>query len=188
MTDRCSWCTDAPLYIAYHDEEWGVPVRDDDRLFEMLCLEGQQAGLSWITVLRKRARYRERFCGFDIGRVAQMTDADLDDIIADAGVIRHRKKLRAILTNAEATLRLRDETGGSLSEFLWSFVGGEPLVNTFERSEDCPAKTDASLAMSKGLKKRGFVFVGPTTCYAFMQACGLVNDHTVSCPRWRTLS
>lgn len=185
---RCLWCGDDPLYVDYHDEEWGVPVHEDDRLFEKICLEGQQAGLSWITVLRKRARYRERFHGFNIERVARMTAADIDDIVTDAGVIRHRKKLEAIVTNARATLRLRDETGSSLSDYLWAFVGGETVLNRLERMEDAPAKTDASIAMSKDLKKRGFAFVGPTTCYAMMQACGLVNDHLVTCPRWGELS
>ena len=184
--ERCPWCGDDPLYVAYHDEEWGVPVRDDRALFEKICLEGQQAGLSWITVLRKRERYRERFHDFDIERVARMTDADIDDILTDAGVIRHRKKLEAIVTNARAAKRLREET--SLSDHLWSFVGGETIVNRFERMDEVPAQTDVSKAMSKDLKKRGFVFVGPTTCYAMMQACGLVNDHLVGCFRWRELS
>ena len=163
-----------------------MPQRDETALFEKICLEGQQAGLSWITVLRKRERYRDRFHGFDIDRVARMTASDVDSIVTDAGVIRHRKKLEAIVTNARAALRLREET--SLSDHLWSFVGGAPIVNRFERMAEVPAQTEISKAMSKDLKKRGFVFVGPTTCYALMQACGMVNDHLVGCPRWRELA
>lgn len=179
---RCPWCLGDELYERYHDEEWGVPVRDDEcALFEMLCLEGQQAGLSWITVLRKREGYRARFHGFDIERVARMTDAEIDAAVLDTGVIRHRKKLEAIVTNARAAMKLQKTT--PLSKHLWSFVGGTPIVNRFERTEDAASKSPESVAMSKGLKKRGFAFVGPTTCYAFMQACGMVNDHLVTCPR-----
>lgn len=185
MTERCPWCGDDPLYVRYHDEEWGVPVRDDAGLFEMLCLEGQQAGLSWITVLRKREGYRRHFRGFEIERVAHMTGTDIGTAMGDPGVIRHRGKLEAILTNARATLRMREESGSSLSGHLWSFVGGEPLISRFRRLDDIPATTDEARAMSEDLKKRGYAFVGPTTCYAFMQACGMVNDHLMGCPRWR---
>ncbi|TVS00842.1 MAG: DNA-3-methyladenine glycosylase I [Phycisphaerales bacterium] len=180
--DRCPWSGDDPLYVRYHDEEWGVPSRNETHLFEMLCLEGQQAGLSWITVLKKRERYREVFCGFDAAELADRGDAIVKRAIHDPGVIRHRGKLDAIVTNARATLRLREETG-PLSEHLWSFVGGEPVVNRLKSLAEAPSVTEASTRMSKDLKKRGFAFVGPTTCYAFMQAVGMVNDHLVSCFR-----
>ncbi|GJM17868.1 MAG: DNA-3-methyladenine glycosylase [Phycisphaeraceae bacterium] len=174
------------MYVAYHDEEWGVPAYDEARLFEMLCLEGQQAGLSWITVLRKRGRYRERFFGFDADQVARMTPRDIDARMTDAGLIRHRGKLESIVSNARATRAVREEFG-SLGAHLWSFVGGDPVVNRARALRGVPAETDASRAMSKDLKKRGFRFVGPTTCYAFMQACGMVNDHLMTCPRWGEL-
>lgn len=182
---RCPWCGEDPLYVRYHDEEWGVPVRTEIGLYEKLCLEGQQAGLSWITVLRKRERYRERFFGFDPERVVQMTEADLDDIVQDAGVIRHRGKLAAIIDNARATLSLRERDG--LAELVWSYVDGATVQNAPRSMADAPAKTPESEAMSKALRKAGFRFVGPTTCYAMMQACGLVNDHLVSCFRHREL-
>ena len=184
--DRCPWCGTDPLYVAYHDEEWGVPVRDDTRLLEMLCLEGQQAGLSWITVLKKRERYRERFFGFDAERVARIRARGIESRLTDAGLIRHRGKLEAIVDNARAALSLAG-SGPALSELLWSFVDGDPIVNHPRRLADVPAETGASGAMSKELKSRGFRFVGPTTCYAFMQACGMVNDHLVTWPRWRAL-
>jgi len=172
------------LYVRYHDEEWGVPSRDDTRLFEMLCLEGQQAGLSWITVLRKRERYRERFYGFEIDRVAVMRPTSIDSRMADAGLIRHRGKLEAIVDNARAAKRVISKHG-SLSGDLWRFVDpsgkGQPIVNRFETLKQIPTKTAEAEAMSKALKKQGFRFVGPTTCYAFMQACGLVDDHLESC-------
>ena len=178
---RCPWCGSDPLYVRYHDEEWGVPVRTERGIFEKLCLEGQQAGLSWITVLRKRERYRERFFGFDPERVAQMGEADLDALVLDAGLIRHRGKLSAIIDNARATLALRAE--GGLEAIAWSFVGQAPVVNRLLSLADAPARTPASEALSKRLRSAGFRFVGPTTCYAMMQACGLVNDHLVSCFR-----
>ncbi|MFG0306028.1 MAG: DNA-3-methyladenine glycosylase I [Phycisphaerales bacterium JB040] len=179
---RCPWAGEDPLYVRYHDEEWGVPTRDDTRLFEKLCLEGQQAGLSWITVLRKRERYRDRFAGFEIDRVARITPAGIESRLQDAGLIRHRGKLEAIVDNAKATRALMQD-GGSLSGLLWSFVGGETTVNRFRTMKEIPASTPESALMSKALKKRGFRFVGPTTCYAMMQACGLVNDHLITCPR-----
>ena len=180
---RCPWCGEDELYVRYHDEEWGVPSRDERHLFEMLCLEGQQAGLSWITVLRKRERYRERFFGFDAARVARMTDSQMESCLEDTGLIRHRGKLTAIVDNARAAVRLRDEARVGLAEHLWSFVGAEPVVNRLRTLAEAPAKSPASEAMSKDLKKRGFRFVGPTTCYAFMQAVGMVDDHLVSCFR-----
>lgn len=186
MTDRerCPWCGTDPLYVAYHDEEWGRPNHDDRHLFEMLCLEGQQAGLSWITVLKKRERYRERFYGFEIERVAAMRPAAIDSRMNDAGLIRHRGKLEAIVDNARASKRVITEHG-SLGSYLWSFVDatgqGSPVVNRFTSLKQVPAKTSEAEAMSKSLKKNGFRFVGPTTCYALMQACGMVDDHLETC-------
>ncbi len=186
MSERCPWCGTDPIYVAYHDEEWGVPARDETRLFEMLCLEGQQAGLSWITVLKKRDRYRERFFGFDVDRVARIREAGIESRLQDAGLIRHRGKLTAIVENARAVRAMRAQ-GESFEGYLWSFVGGEPIVNRPRTMAEVPPVTPEATAMSKDLKKRGFRFVGPTTCYAFMQACGMVNDHLMPCPRWREL-
>lgn len=183
---RCPWCGDDPLYVAYHDEEWGVPSHDDRHLFEMLCLEGQQAGLSWITVLRKRAAYRAAFHDFDPRRVAAMHDAEIEALLGNAGLIRHRGKLTAIRDNARATLALQAEAG-SLSAWLWAFVGGQPLQNRWESYREAPAGTALSDRLSKALKKRGFRFVGATTVYAFLQACGFVNDHETGCFRYRQL-
>lgn len=183
---RCPWCGDDPLYVAYHDEEWGVPSHDDRHLFEMLCLEGQQAGLAWITVLRKRAAYREAFHGFDPAAVATMTDAEVEALLGNAGLIRHRGKLTAIRDNARATLALQAEAG-SLSRWLWDFVGGRPLQSAWASYREAPATTELSERLSKALKKRGFRFVGGTTVYAFLQACGFVNDHEAGCFRHRQL-
>ncbi|MCA9280626.1 MAG: DNA-3-methyladenine glycosylase I [Phycisphaeraceae bacterium] len=183
--ERCGWCGDDPLYVKYHDEEWGVPVRDDDRLFEMLTLEGAQAGLSWITVLRKRERYREVFHGFEIARVARMTARDVERILNDDGpmtVVRHRGKIESTISNAKCAIAAQQEFG-SLAEYLWSFVGGEPMVNRPATLKDVPANTSESDAMSRALKKRGFKFVGSTICYAFMQATGMVDDHLRGCFR-----
>lgn len=179
---RCGWCGTDPLYVQYHDEEWGVPVRDDARLFEMLTLEGAQAGLSWITVLRKRERYREVFHGFEIARVARMTARDVERILKDEGVIRHRGKIESTISNAKCAITVQDELG-SLAGFLWSFVGGEPVVNARKSLKEVPSMSSESDAMSKALKKRGFKFVGSTICYAFMQATGMVDDHVMGC--WR---
>jgi DNA-3-methyladenine glycosylase I len=185
---RCEW---APLenarYLAYHDEEWGVPVRDETHLFEMLTLEGAQAGLSWSTILNKREGYRTAFAGFDAERVARFTPRSVERLMADPGIVRNRLKIESTLANARAVLRVRDEDG-SLDALLWSFVGGTPKVNRFRRLGDIPAETPESEAMSKELKRRGFRFVGPTVCYAFMQACGLVNDHVTGCSRYRELA
>ena len=180
---RCAWCGDDPLYVAYHDEEWGVPEHDDGRLFEMLLLEGAQAGLSWITVLRKRESYREAFGGFDAERMARYDKRKLERLLANPGIVRNRLKVEAFRKNARAYLALRDELG-SFDGYLWSFVGGEPVRNRFRSLKQIPAKTAQSDAMSKDLKKRGFTFVGSTICYAFMQATGMVNDHVVSCFRY----
>ncbi len=184
---RCPWCGDDPLYVQYHDEEWGVPSRDDRHLFEMLCLEGQQAGLSWITVLRKREAYRRAFHGFEIKKVAGMRDADIEALLGDASLIRHRGKLTAIRDNAIATLALQQEAG-SLADWLWAFVGGQTVVNGPVSYRDAPASTPLSDALARELKKRGFRFVGSTTVYAFLQACGFVNDHEAGCFRYRQLN
>jgi DNA-3-methyladenine glycosylase I len=185
---RCFWVPPGePLYFAYHDEEWGVPVRDDRRLFEMLILEGAQAGLSWITILRRREAYRRAFDGFDPGKIAAYGPQKVGALLADEGIIRNRAKIEAAIANARAFLCLQGEPGG-FSGFLWSFVGGSPRQNRFRERSDVPAETAESKAMSKELRKRGFTFVGPTICYAFMQAVGMVNDHQVGCFRHRELA
>jgi DNA-3-methyladenine glycosylase I len=177
LPQRCAWAGSDPLYQHYHDTEWGRPVADDDRLFEKLCLEGFQSGLSWITVLRKRERFRAVFHDFAIARVAAMTDADIDRLLLDAGIIRHRGKIASTINNAHKALAVKEEFA-SLGHFLWQF---EPVAQAQPSAADLPAHTDASKAMSKALKKRGFTFVGPTTCYALMQAMGMVNDHHHGC-------
>ena len=180
---RCAWVPEGdPLYLAYHDEEWGVPSHDDRYLFEMLVLEGAQAGLSWSTILRKREGYRNAFAGFDAAKVARFGERDVKRLLGDAGIVRNRLKVESAIANARATLAVREELG-TLDAFLWSFVGGEPLVNGWRSLGEIPAETTESKAMSKELKRRGFRFVGPTICYAFMQAAGLVNDHVVECFR-----
>jgi DNA-3-methyladenine glycosylase I len=187
MTDdglrRCEWVPlpDA-LYRAYHDDEWGVPIRDERRLFELLVLEGAQAGLSWSTILRKRDGYRRAFEGCDPERVAAFVEPDVERLLADSGIVRNRAKILSAIDNARATLELR--SGPGLVDHLWSFVGGQPLVNHWTRLGEIPAETAESAAMSRDLKRRGFRFVGPTVCYAFMQSAGLVNDHVVDCFRW----
>jgi DNA-3-methyladenine glycosylase I len=182
-TTRCGWVPDAdPAYVAYHDEEWGVPSHDDRHLFEMLVLEGAQAGLSWSTILRKREGYRTAFAGFDAERVARFGDRDVERLLGDPGIVRNRLKVESAVANARAVLAVRDERG-SLDAYLWTFVGGRPRRNRFRALADIPAETEESKAMSKDLKRRGFRFVGPTVCYAFMQATGMVNDHVVACYR-----
>ncbi len=177
---RCAWVPlDDPLYVAYHDEEWGVPQRDDRRLFELLNLEGAQAGLSWATILHKREGYRKAFAGWEIEAVARFGERDVERLLGDAGIVRHRGKIEAAIGNARAALALDVPLG----ELLWSFVGGETRVNDFRTVAEIPAQTPESAAMSKELKRRGFRFTGPTTCYAFMQAAGLVDDHTADCFR-----
>jgi DNA-3-methyladenine glycosylase I len=183
MPTRCGWVPDGDdAYLAYHDEEWGVPVHDEQRLFEMLTLEGAQAGLSWSTILRKREGYRAAFAGFDPEMVARFTPARIDRLLADPSIVRNRAKVASTVANAKAVLRVREER--SLDDLLWSFVGGAPIVHRFRKLGDVPAETAESGAMSKELKRRGFGFVGPTICYAFMQACGLIQDHVTSCFRW----
>jgi DNA-3-methyladenine glycosylase I len=177
---RCGWATSDPLYIAYHDEEWGRPVHDDRRLFEMLILEGAQAGLSWITILRRRETYRAAFEGFDPERIARYGAKDVARLMGDPGIIRNRAKIEATIKNAQAFLALREE-GESLSPFLWRFVDGAPKVNHFKTLSEILPETPESKAMSKELKRRGFGFVGPTICYAFMQAVGTVDDHVLTC-------
>lgn len=180
---RCEWAGDDPLMQQYHDDEWGVPTHGDRDLFELLILEGAQAGLSWRTVLNRREGYRAAFHGFDIAAIAAYTDADRERLRADAGIIRNRAKIDAAIAGARATLSVQAEHG-SLDAFLWSFVGGEPRRNAFQSLADLPAQTDESRAMSKALKGYGFSFVGPTICYAFMQSAGLVNDHVTGCFRY----
>ena len=180
---RCGWVNDDPLYVSYHDDEWGVPVRDDRGLYEMLVLEGAQAGLSWYTILKKREAYRRAFDGFDPQRIARYDETKIASLLEDTGIVRNRLKVHAAIGNARAWLDLR-EAGVGFSEFLWEFAGGAPVVNAWRRLEDVPAATPVSEAMSKGLKRCGFRFVGPTICYAFMQAAGMVNDHVTSCFRW----
>lgn len=184
MNCRCAWVGEDPLYIEYHDREWGVPVRDPQRLFEFLLLEGAQAGLSWLTVLKKRARYRELFEGFDPARVALFDDGYKARLLADPGIIRNRAKVDAAIGNARAWLELQRE-GIDPVAWLWGFAGGVPRHNAPASLADVPAATPESVAMSKALLGRGFKFVGPTICYAFMQAVGMVNDHTTDCFRQR---
>ena len=172
--------------VAYHDDEWGVPHHDDRALFELLTLEGAQAGLSWTTILRKREGYRTAFAGFDPAKVARFTAARVDRLLLDPGIVRNRKKVESTVANARAVLAVQREFG-SLDAFVWGLVEGAPIEHGFESIAELPASTDASKALGKELKRRGFGFVGPTTTYAFMQAAGIVNDHTVTCFRWREL-
>ena len=177
---------DEPLYVAYHDEEWGVPVHDDRLLFEFLVLEGAQAGLSWLTILRKREGYRRAFAGFDPAAVAAFGPADVERLLADPGIVRNRLKIESAVANARAFLRVQEEFG-SFDAYVWGFVGGETIQNEWRTMAEIPAKTPEAERMSADLKKRGFRFVGPTICYAHMQATGMVNDHTVDCFRYREL-
>ena len=179
---RCAWAGTDPLYVRYHDEEWGVPLHDDRRLFEFIVLEGAQAGLSWRTILGKRERYRTAFAGFDPRRVARFGRRDVARLLADPGLVRNRLKIAAAIANARAVLAVQEEHG-SLDRYLWSFVGGTPIRNRWRVPREVPAATPESEAMSRELRRRGFRFVGPTICYAFMQATGMVNDHTVGCFR-----
>jgi DNA-3-methyladenine glycosylase I len=181
---RCQWVPEGdPEYVAYHDEEWGVPSRDDRHLFEMLTLEGAQAGLSWSTILRKREGYRKAFANFDAAKVARFSKKDVERLLGDPAIVRNRLKVESTVNNAQRIVEL-----DSLGDYLWTFVDGEPKVNRWRKLSELPAETEESKAMSKDLKKRGFRFVGPTVCYAFMQACGLVNDHTVDCFRFDELT
>ena len=181
---RCWWAPEGdPAYLAYHDEEWGVPSHDERHLFEMLTLEGAQAGLSWATILHKREGYRTAFANFDAERVARFTQRDVERLLADPSIVRNRLKVESTVNNAKRVLELE-----SLDDYLWGFVDGAPMVNRWRKLADIPAETAESLAMSKDMKKRGFRFVGPTVCYAFMQATGLVNDHVIDCFRFAELT
>lgn len=180
---RCEWVSDDPLYRAYHDDEWGVPVHDDRTLFEFLLLEGAQAGLAWITILKKREGYRKLFAGFDPEQVARFTPARLEKILLNPAIVRHRLKVESAVTNARAFLDVQEEFG-TFDAYLWRFVDGEPKVGAWKNLAEVPVKTAESDALSKDLKHRGFKFVGSTICYAYMQAVGLVNDHVVGCFRY----
>lgn len=181
--ERCSWCGDDPLYVAYHDEEWGVPVYDDHTLFEFLILEGAQAGLSWSTILKKREGYRAAFDGFDPAIVARYDERKTAELLADAGIVRNRLKVASAVSNAQAFLAVQEERG-SFSDYIWGFVDGAPIQNEWRALAEIPAKTPLAETISKDLKKRGFRFVGPTIVYAHMQATGMVNDHVVGCFRY----
>ncbi len=183
---RCPWCGSDPLYMAYHDHEWGVPLHDEHRLFEMLTLEGAQAGLSWLTILRKREGYRRAFAGFDPQIVAEFGDADVARLLADPGIVRNRLKVASTISNARAVLEVQARYG-SLDAFLWGFVDGVPIRNSWRSLQEIPASTPLSDRMSKELKRHGFRFVGSTICYAHMQATGMVNDHLVDCFRYQQL-
>jgi DNA-3-methyladenine glycosylase I len=179
---RCPWAGTDPLYVAYHDEEWGVPSHDDRHLFEMLVLEGAQAGLSWITILRKREGYREAFAGFDPAKVARFAPEDVERLLGNPGIVRNRLKVESAIGNAKAFVSLQAEAG-SFSAWLWRYVDGTPVQNAFREMRDVPARTPLAERISKDLLKRGFRFVGPTIVYAYLQAVGVVNDHLVGCPR-----
>ncbi len=181
---RCAWALSTQYYIDYHDKEWGVPVHDDRRLFEMLTLEGAQAGLSWALILKRRAGYRQAFDGFDAQKIAQYDDRKVQELLANAEIVRNRLKISATVQNARAFLKLQAQHG-SFDAFLWQFVGGQPIQNARQSLQEVPASTGESDAMSKELKRQGFTFVGTTICYAFMQAIGMVNDHVVDCFRWQ---
>jgi len=182
---RCSWCGTDPLYVQYHDEEWGVPSYDDQHLFEMLCLEGAQAGLSWIIVLRKRENYRKAFDNFDAKKMAKYDEKKIEKLLQNEGIVRNRLKVHAFIANAKAFLEVQKEFG-TFSKYIWSFVDNKPIVNSIKNFADVAAKTELSDKMSKDLLKRGFKFTGSTICYAYMQACGLVNDHFDNC--WKKKS
>ncbi|WP_296384496.1 DNA-3-methyladenine glycosylase I [Winogradskyella sp.] len=180
---RCGWCVGNPLYEAYHDEEWGVPVFDDDTLFEFLILETFQAGLSWITVLKKRENFRQAFNNFDYKIIVNYEQSKIDELLQDAGIIRNKLKVKATITNAQAFMKIQDEFG-SFSKYIWAFVDGKPIKNKLKNYKNAPANTPLSDAISKDLKKRGFKFVGSTVVYAHMQATGMVNDHEETCFRY----
>lgn len=184
MTNRCDWCEDTfDQYVQYHDEEWGVPVRDDQTQFEFLILESAQAGLSWSTILKKREGYRDAFAGFDVEKVARFTDDDVSKLLQNPGIIRNEAKIRATINNAQKFIAIQEQVG-SFTEYIWSFVDGSPIQNEWETLDNIPATTKISDKLSSDLKDRGFKFIGSTTIYAHMQATGLVNDHLVSCFRY----
>ncbi|MFK5925548.1 MAG: DNA-3-methyladenine glycosylase I [Desulfuromusa sp.] len=180
---RCEWCGNDPLYIEYHDKEWGVPAHDDQHLFEMLILEGAQAGLSWLTILKKRQNYRKAFHNFDIEKIACYSERDIKRLLADPGIVRNRLKIASVIKNAQAVLKIQEQYG-TLDSFLWRYVDSEPRQNAWNTQAELPAQTELSTKMSKELKQLGCNFVGPTICYAFMQAVGMVNDHVIDCFRY----
>lgn len=187
MKTRCEWCGSDPLYVAYHDEEWGVPVHDDRHLFAMLILEGAQAGLSWLTILKKRDNYRKALHGFDFEQIARYTPRDIKRLLGDAGIVRNRLKIESAIKNARAVLAIMAEFG-SLDAFLWRYVDGIPIQNRRKTVAEIPPRTGQSDVMSRDLKRRGLNFVGSTICYAFMQSVGMVNDHTTDCFRYREIA
>jgi DNA-3-methyladenine glycosylase I len=187
MVKRCAWCGDDPLYVAYHDEDWGVPVYDDQLLFEMLILEGAQAGLSWLTILRKRENYRKALHNFDADKISRYDQKEIDRLMQDAGIVRNRLKIESTIKNARGFLHLCEEFD-SFADYLWRFVDGQPIINTRQDLSDIPPNTKISDQLSKDLKKRGFNFVGSTICYAFMQSIGMVNDHTTECFRYQEIN
>lgn len=184
MKTRCEWCGTDPLYVKYHDEEWGVPVHDDKKHFEMIILDGAQAGLSWLTVLRKRENYRKAFSDFDPAKVARYTEKKIEKLLNNPGIIRNKLKINSAITNARAFLKVQEEFG-SFDKYIWQFVNYKPIINKWKSIDELPATSKESDAMSKDMKKRGFKFVGSTICYAYMQAAGMVNDHIVSCFRYK---
>lgn len=186
MVKRCSWAQKRELETAYHDIEWGVPETDDQKLFEMLCLEGAQAGLSWYTILQKRDGYRRAFAQFDIAKVARFTEKKREKLVEDAGIVRHKQKIESVIANAKAVIKIQQEHE-SFAQYVWAFVDGRPIQNNWRSVKQVPSKTSISDALSRDLKKRGFKFVGSTTCYAFMQAAGMVNDHVSTCFRHKEI-
>jgi DNA-3-methyladenine glycosylase I len=185
--DRCSWCGEDALYLAYHDQEWGVPLHDDQKLFEFLILEGAQAGLSWLTILKKRDAYRKAYYQFDVEKVARFNSRSIERLLNNPGIVRNRLKIAASIDNARAFLEVQDEFG-SFDKFIWQYVGHHPRQNRWRRLRNIPALTSESKQMSKDLQQRGFRFVGPTICYAFMQAVGMVNDHVTNCYRHKQVA
>ncbi len=181
---RCHWVTDDPVYIQYHDEQWGVPVHDDKKLFEFITLEGAQAGLSWLTILKRRSGYKKAFADFDVEKVARFTPEKIKTLLLDPGIIRNKLKVNAAVSNARAFIEIQEEFG-SFDKYSWQFVDGKPIINRFKAHEEIPATTKESISFSKDLIQRGFKFVGPTIIYAHMQAVGMVNDHLVSCFRYK---
>lgn len=186
MVKRCGWSENHELEMAYHDEEWGVPEHDDNKLFEMLCLEGAQSGLSWLTILKKRDGYRKAFANFELRKVARYTEKKREALLEDTGIVRHRLKINAVVENAKCIIAIQQEYG-SFDKYLWDFIGGTPIQNNFKTAKSVPAKTALSDDLSRALKKRGFKFIGSTTCYAFLQATGMVNDHITSCYRHKPI-
>lgn len=182
MVKRCKWVTDDPVYIDYHDHEWGIPVYDDQKFFEMLTLEGAQAGLSWITILKRREHYRQAFDQFDIYKIATYDERKIQRLLQNPDIIRNERKIRSVVTNARAFIKLREEYG-SFSNYIWGYVDGKPIINHWQDTSEIPGSTPLSVAISKDLKKRGFSFVGPVIIYSFLQATGIVNDHEISCFR-----